>query len=141
MSHRPRAIYVFAAILVLLCALSSLARPRKARHLSRGLWGGPHIRINVTGNSAAIEYDCANGTIKGPLTLNSTGKFEWRGSHSRERGGPVRLNDNSGQRTAVYSGWVKGGTMNLTVKLVDSGEDLGTFTLSRGSSGKVFKCR
>jgi hypothetical protein len=140
MSQRPLKIYSLVVILSLLCAFSTLAKPRYVRHLPTGIWGGQHIRIDVAGKTASIEYDCANGTITGPLTINSRGEFKWRGAHSRERPGPVRF-EQPNQNPAVYSGWVKGGAMSLTVRLADTGEELGTFTLSRGSSGRVFKCR
>lgn len=141
MSQRRRTVYLLAVILSLLCASSSLAKPRNVRRLVTGTWGGPHIQIDVTRNTASIEYDCANGTIAGPLTLNSRGQFTWRGWHSREHGGPIRLDEKPDKRPAVYTGWVKGATMTLTVKLAGTGETLGTFTLSRGSRGRIFKCR
>lgn len=140
MSQRPRKICLFSVIITLLCAFSSMAKPRYVRHLPTGIWGGQHVRIDVAGNTASIEYDCANGTIAGPLTINSRGKFTWIGSHSRERGGPVRL-EQPNQSPAVYSGWVNGDAMSLTVRLAETGEELGTFTLRRGSRGRVFKCR
>ena len=105
-----------------------------------GLFGGSHIRIEVGPRSAAIDYDCANGTIDGPFTLDSKGRFSWRGSHNREHGGPIRIDEKPNGRPAVYSGSVKGDTMTLTVKLADNNEVIETYTLKRGSSGRVFKC-
>ncbi len=126
--------------LVLLIASSAASRPRKMQHLSTGSWGGPHIRIEVGQRSATIDYDCANGTIEGPLTFDSKGRFTWRGTHSRERGGPIRIDEKSNTRPAIYAGSVKGDTMTLTVKLADTNEVVETYTLKRGSYGRVFKC-
>ena len=105
-----------------------------------GTWGGQHISININGRSATIEYDCANGTIDGPLTLDSQGRFRWRGTHYREHGGPVRRDQKPNSHPATYTGWIKGDTMTLTVKLTDTDETFDTFTLKRGSAGKVWKC-
>jgi hypothetical protein len=127
--------------LVLLIASLAAARPRKMQRIHTGTWGGSHIRIEVGPSSATIDYDCANGTINGPLTMDSKGHFTWRGSHNREHGGPIRIDEQSNGRPAIYSGWIKGDTMNLTVKLADTNEVVETYTLKRGSAGKVFKCK
>jgi hypothetical protein len=127
--------------LVLLIASSTLSRPRKMQRLPTGSWGGSHIRIEVGPRSATIDYDCANGTIDGPFTIDSKGRFNWRGSHNQEHGGPIRIDQKPNTRPAIYSGWIKGDTMTLTVKLASSNEVLETYTLKRGSQGRVFKCK
>jgi hypothetical protein len=126
---------------VLLIAFSAQSRPRKIQRVSTGSWGGPHISIAVGPRSATIEYDCANGTIDGPLTFDSKGRFTWRGTHNREHPGPVRVDEVSNGRRAIYTGTIKGDTMTLTVKLADSNEAVDSFTLKRGGAGRVFKCK
>lgn len=140
MFWRNRNRFLIIISLILLIVSSAAARPRKMQRLSTGTWGGPHIRIEVGPRSAAIDYDCANGTIDGPFTLDSKGRFSWRGTHNREHGGPIRIDEKHNGRPAVYSGSVKGDTMTLTVKLADNNEVIETYTLKRGSSGRVFKC-
>jgi hypothetical protein len=127
--------------LVLLTVSSAASRPRKMQRLPTGTWGGSHIRIQVGTRSATIEYDCANGTIEGPLTIDRKGRFSWRGTHNREHGGPIRIDEKPNGRPAIYSGSVKGDTMTLTVKLADTKEVIDTYTLKRGSLGRVFKCK
>ena len=126
---------------VLIIAASAASRPRKMQRMSTGAWGAPHIRIDVEKNSATIDYDCANGTIDGPLTFDSKGRFTWRGTHRREGPGPIRVGVGSDGHPAIYTGSVKGDTMTLTVKLADSNEVVDTFTLKRGGFGRVFKCK
>src|SRR5882672_11831377 len=109
-------------ISVLLIAFSADSKPRKMQRLSQGSWGGPHIRLDVEAQSANIEYDCANGTIAGPLTIDSKGRFTWRGIHNREHPGPIRIDQPSNSRPAIYTGTIKGTTMTLTVKLAGSDE-------------------
>jgi len=127
--------------LVLLIVSSAASRPRKMQKLSTGTWGGPNVRIQVEGSSARIDYSCANGTIEGPLTYDSKGRFSWRGFHNREGPGPIRVDDEGHGSPVLYTGSIKGDTMTLTVKLTDSGEVIDTFTLKRGSAGRVFKCK
>jgi len=126
--------------LVLLIVSSAASRPRKMQRLATGTWGGSHIIIEVGPRSATIDYDCANGTIDGPFSIDNKGRFTWRGTHNREHGGPIRIDEKPNSRPAIYSGWIKGNTMTLTVKLADTKEVVETYTLKRGSSGRVRKC-
>ena len=127
--------------IIMITGTFAASKPRKVKRLAQGTWGGMHIRIDVGPRTASVEWDCANGSITGPLNINSNGTFSWRGVHNREHPGPVRENDSGFQHPAVYSGTVKGDTMKLNVKLTDTNEVLDTFTLRRGSVGKVFKCK
>src|SRR6266487_5167816 len=55
--------------------------------IGAGVWGGDHIRMEVSGNGATLEFDCAHGNISGPLTLDRLGRFQAKGSFTREHGG------------------------------------------------------
>jgi hypothetical protein len=129
-----------AVSLVLLLVSLSPAKPRRAQRLASGLWGGAHIRMNVGANSATIEYDCAQGTIAGPLLLDSKGRFTLHGTHLRAHGGPIRSDETANQRPAVYTGSIKGERMTLTVRITGTNETVGTFSLTHGNEGRVFKC-
>ena len=109
------------------------------QRMATGLWGGQHINITVGEKSATIEYDCASGVIDGPLVVDSNGRFNLRGSHRMERGGPVRADEDPKKVAATYTGSIKGNTMTLTLKLTDSDEE--TFTLEKGQPGELFKCK
>ena len=137
---QPRQRSALAFFLACIVLLSS-GMTHKTRHLLPGAWGGDHIRLEVTGQSASIEYDCAHGTIDGPLVVDSTGKFKLSGTHVREHGGPVRRGESGDERRASYSGWTDGKKMTLTVVLSDTKETVGTFTLTRSQEGHVWKCR
>ena len=126
---------------VLIIAASATSRPRKMQRMSTGAWGAPHIRIDVEKNAATIDYDCANGTIDGPLTFDRKGNFTWHGSHHHEGPGPIRVGHEMKGRPALYTGSIKGDKMTLTVKLTDTNEVVETYTLKRGGFGRVFKCR
>ena len=112
----------------------------KKKKIADGTWGGEHINLTVNGNSGTIEYDCAKGTITGPLVVDSGGGFKLAGTHTVERGGPIRSDESSNARPAVFTGTVRGETMSLTVTLSDTNENVGTFSLVHGKTGKLFRC-
>ena len=118
-----------------------MAETQKVGTIADGTWGGDHIRIDVVEGSATIEYDCANGTIQGPLKVNSDGKFDLRGMHNKEHGGPVRSDEEPNSHSARYEGWTDGKTMKLKVVLPDAKEEIGSFTLVHGRVGRVMKCK
>lgn len=105
----------------------------------RGQWGGQHISMQVTDTGAKIEYDCAHGRIEEKIIPDGEGKFEAKGVHARERGGPTRQGEDN-EQPAVYRGTIKDKTMTLTVELTQNNESAGTFTLTQGSSGRIRKC-
>ena len=139
--HTRVSIYlVICACLIAGLTTSGLARPKRMKYIPDGTWGAPHINVQIENGSATISYDCANGTITGPLTLDGRGQFSLLGTHLRERPGPIRVGDNRQGSPARYTGWTDGRKMTLTVTLVDSKESIGTFTLTRGQSGRIRRC-
>jgi hypothetical protein len=127
-------------LLVCLLLLSPVsAKSLKMQHIATGTWGGPHINMKVTAKSAAIEYDCAHGVINGPLVLDKNGQFNLRGTHTMERGGPIRAGQEPNAQPASYSGSIKGNRMTLTLQV--AGLDDETFTLEKGKPGELFKCK
>lgn len=104
-----------------------------------GSWGGDHAVLDITATMASIEFDCAHGTLPVPLMLNRGG-FDVTGDFVQEHGGPIRSDETVDRQPARYSGTVSGSRMTLLVRLTATGQDLGTFTLTRGVSGRVFKC-
>lgn len=109
------------------------------QRIPAGGWGGAHISIDVGTKSAKIEYDCAHGVIEGPLTIDADGRFNWHGTHTPERGGPVRADAAPPSIPATFTGSISGDKMTLTLKLADT-EDM-TFTLHKGKEGELFKCK
>ena len=116
------------------------ARSGKMDNVLMGIWGGQHMRLEVSRNGASIEYDCAHGTIDQPMTLDSRGYFDVRGTHVTERGGPVREGERSDALAARYTGRIQGETMTITIVLIDSKEIAGTFTLGYGKTPRLRKC-
>lgn len=124
---------------LLLIASITLGSAQKMQKIATGTWGGQHINIDVGADSATIEYDCAHGTIEGPLVVDAAGNFEWCGTHTRERGGPIREDRPPQAHPATYTGTIKGDVMTLRLKL--SEDDVETFTLKKGKQGRLVKCK
>ncbi len=109
--------------------------------VASGSWGGEHIHLVVTETAAKVQYDCAAGTIDEPLLPDKKGKFEARGMHVFESGGPRRLGEPPPKRhPALYRGWTDGREMRLTVTLLDTGKDVGTFSLGLGRPSLLERC-
>jgi hypothetical protein len=104
-----------------------------------GTWGGDHVVLSIDAARAAIEFDCAHGTLPVPIALDR-GQFDVTGVFVREHGGPIREDETVVQQAAQYRGAVDGGKMTLRVRLADGLQDLGSYTLSFGAAGRVFKC-
>jgi hypothetical protein len=109
-------------------------------HLSRGLWGGEHVRLEVDEAGARVEFDCAHSTVNRAITLDGRSQFDFEGVYVSERGGPERPGQTQDRHTARYTGRVEGDRMFLSVTLTDVKQDLGTYTLERGADPVLFKC-
>lgn len=127
-------------VVLLVMGLPLVALSAKSRRVTVGTWGGTGIRVTVEGKAATIEYDCAHGTISGPLKIDSRGRFKFSGTHIPERGGPVRSDHDPDSIAVEFTGWTDGRKMTLTVYLKGSGEKLGHYSLTRGNTGRLFKC-
>src|SRR3954467_1906325 len=97
-----------------------------------GEWGGPHARLTVRTDGAAVEFDCARGTIAGRIPLKDKGEFSVDGRYIAEHGGPVRKGDSPSGAPVTYRGRVQDETLTLEV-VADDGTPLGSFALSLGA--------
>ncbi len=107
--------------------------------LAAGDWGGRHVRMEVSPEGALLEFDFAKGRIARPIALDSEGRFSAKGELAREGFGPRDEDEEPMRRAAVYSGAVEGDEMTLNVTLTETNEQVGLFTLTRGSRGRVWK--
>jgi hypothetical protein len=105
-----------------------------------GMWGGNDVALTVADAGSHLEFDCAHGDIPGMLTVTTGNEFNVTGTYVREHGGPIRVGAVPDSHPADYLGIVTATTMALTVRLADTNEVIGAFTLVRGSAGRVVKC-
>ncbi|MET0626453.1 MAG: hypothetical protein ABW250_26200 [Pyrinomonadaceae bacterium] len=120
---------------------ASYTQKRAGSALTPGVWGGEHIRFEVTERGADIEYDCAHGTVKGRIVVDRRGRFNVTGMHYQEHGGPVRLGKEAAGYPVRLSGVVGGSLMKLTVTRAGTRRVVGTFSLARDREPELFKCR
>lgn len=132
-------LWVSAIQVLVVIFLISCASATNMQRIPTGAWGGDHISMQVGSKSASIEYDCARGVIEGPLLVDASGRFNLRGTHTPERGGPIRADEEPPSQPANYVGSVSGNKMTLTLKLKDSEDE--TFTLEKGKEANLFKCK
>jgi hypothetical protein len=129
---------LFALSALLSCTFSSAADRGR---LAAGVWGGPHIRLDVAEDgTAAVELDCAHGATTEPVVPDGKGAFRAAGTYAPEHAGPIREGEESTGRPAVYAGRIEGGQMTLTMTLTGSGEELGPFELTQGKTPRLTKC-
>ena len=86
-----------------------------------------------------MEFGCAHGDIPGRLIAND-GSFAVNGTFVREHGGPIRVDEPQDVHPATYAGTIAGTTLKLSVRLTDSGESIGSFSLTHGVPGRIAKC-
>jgi hypothetical protein len=91
--------------------------------------------MKVTASGAHIEFNCAVGDIPQPLMAGSNGEFSADGTYAVQVG-PA----NGPAQAARYSGRIDNQKMTLSVTLPTTGQAVGSFTLTFGSSDLIVKC-
>jgi hypothetical protein len=138
---------LFAALLLPCAAArrgaaeSGGGRAAAGETLTAGVWGGEHVRMEVGGGGVSFELDCGGGSVGRAIALDGEGRFDVKGTFVAQHAGPVLRDEEANTRPARYTGRVRGQTLTLTVTLAEPEEDAGTFTLKRGSEGRLTKCR
>ena len=135
-----KASLAFGIGIVSVACAHSITGATDGGRVQTGTWGGEHVAMTVTAGGAHLEFDCASGDINQPLTLDSERRMAMDGVFVREHGGPVRDGETADRRPARYSGRINGNTMTLGITLIDSNENIGTFTLNYGAEPAVRKC-
>jgi hypothetical protein len=124
---------------VLLASVAACGTSSPDAFVPNGTWGGDHASLTVTATNATIEFDCAHGALPAPIALTD-GAFDTAGDYFPEHGGPIRVDEPVVRQPARYSGSINARTMTLRVRVAETSQDVGTFTLTLGTNGRVFKC-
>lgn len=128
-----------AATALSLAALAACASVPPVGKPLTGEWGGTHVGLRLSETGGVLDYDCAAGTIDGPLLPRAAGSFEARGRHTPGTGGPERAGEVRPSYPVRYRGAVRGTRMTLNGEL-ENGVGLGPFTLVRGAEPIIFRC-
>ena len=140
MDSRPALAVAVLGVMMLLQAFP-VARAQQGGDGDSEVWGGRDISMQTNASGAAIEFDCGHGSIAQPIKPDAHGDFSVAGTYTPETGGPVRKDNPPGDLAATYKGTISGDTMHLEVLLSDNTHQPPPFTLTRGSPGRVVKCR
>ena len=129
-------------VLIAICVLSgcAAATPTAPDPVKTGLWGGPHISMTVASASTEIEFDCGRATVPGAIDADRDGRFTTSGTFLQDRPGPTTP-DGPARRPMRVTGTVKDDDMQVSIVLTDSDEDIGSFTLTFGTTARLVKCR
>ena len=111
-----------------------------SREVTDETWGGNHVRMQVRRGGADLEFDCAQGQLTEELKTDADGNFDVEGTFARE-GGPTRIDEKATGRPARYVGRITQNSMTFQIHFKDSNQTSEVFTLTRGSEGRLWKCR
>ena len=114
--------------------------PPPATPLAPGAWGGAHAQIQVSPDETRVELECAQGLIRGPLTGGQARPRGLPGSLIPAGQGPRAETDAGAGEPARFRGTLVGKTLTLTITVVGPAEDVGTFHLTLGKTGRLASC-
>ena len=123
-----------------LAMVAGCATPTATERTITGQWGGQHVGLMMSETSGQLDYDCAAGTIDGPLTTDAAGRFTATGTHTPGQGGPDRIDYTPPSHPARYSGTVRGDTMTLIVDVAAIDARIGPYALRRGAQPQLLRC-
>lgn len=120
--------------LALLCSWACSSDDLVSPPVVDGTWGAEGVILELDELGGTIGFTCADGTVKGPVTLGRDNGFNVRGEMLI---GPVPR----GTVAVEYRGTVRNDHMDLQIVLVDSGEVFGDYELTRGFQPVIQHCQ
>ncbi|MDQ3930435.1 MAG: hypothetical protein M3328_14980 [Chloroflexota bacterium] len=111
-----------------------------------GEYGGEHLGVSVSASGIFIEFDCANASFQGPITVVN-GQFTAQGTYTRESGVQMDPDMRPPGQPATLNGTLNGATMTITITiegektgLVSGTQQIGPFTATKGKQPVIRKC-
>ena len=104
-----------------------------------GEWGGKHAQLKLTESGGTLIYDCAAGTMDGPLRLDADGRFSAAGLHTPASAEPEVEGQAPPAYRVRYGGQARGKRMRLYGR-VENGVVLGPFSLRRDAAPDFSAC-
>lgn len=131
---RASLLMVLGGMTVMACAASRPPGPALT-----GEWGGRGVNLTLTETGGTLAYDCAAGTITGPVHPDSNGEFRAKGTHEAFTAGPQDSDAKPPIVAAHYVGSVSGATMILEVQPAGAAR-MTSHTLTQGRRAKLIRC-
>lgn len=129
------------AISVSCCRLAAQQSGGDETNPGQVLWGGPNIRITQDAQGATLEFPCADGKILEPIKPDAKGEFTARGTYTPGQFGAIRRDNPPREQPAIYKGTISGNSMSLQILLDNKEMQPEPFALTKGSPGRLVKCR
>ena len=104
-----------------------------------GEWGGNGVSLTLDAHGGLIEMDCADGIISQPVMLRKSGIFSAKGRFHQAEGGPQRVDSDHQGVAAMFSGSVKGNSLNLTMRVAGTKVPQ-VFQLKKDARIKLHRC-
>lgn len=112
-------------------------------------WGGPGVSLMMGASKAALQFNCAAGTIDQQFMPNQNGDFELKGTVTQDHPGVHAANEVLPVYQAVYLGHVEvdatnaiNATMDLEIYYLDnqSKQKHLSYTLTAGAVAAMTAC-
>jgi hypothetical protein len=121
LSHRARILCCTLSFVLASCSSTAVPPTSVPAQLGAGKWGSADMGLVVTDTGAVAKFAfCANGTIKGPIPLDPSGRFDVPGTYVRSVGPAIEA------KSARYVGLWRPVFLTVTVFLSDPIGPLGS---------------
>ncbi len=120
-------------------SVASAGEPASAQAPLLGVWGGDRVNIVFGADGARLAYECAAGSIDGPVRLDSHGRFTAPGTHQAYRAGPDRADQTPATQVATYQGHLVGTMLELQVR-IDGDAAVQSHRLEKNHKVKLARC-
>ena len=127
-------------LVIAVAALSGCTSLQVAPQPLTGSWGGTHIGLTLDAAGGQLDYDCAAGTIAGPVMVDAAGRFHATGTHTPGTGGPAHQGYVPPAYPASYQGNVRGDEMTIRISVPARGFVIGPYQLRRGADPNLLRC-
>lgn len=104
-----------------------------------GQWGGKGIQITASDTEVTFDFDCASGLINRKVMVNSN-QFSERGTFTPSAGNRPIIGDAPKPQNVFYEAKIAGNDINLDIKSEDGKTLIGSYTVSKNVSGRLFRC-
>jgi hypothetical protein len=103
-----------------------------------GTWGGQGVVMLATDSSAGFRFNCASGSVDGPLALDAGGRFTWSGTYTRMS--PLPGSPPDPPHAATFYGTTDGLQLTMALTVPDLSLESAPLTLTLGDPGNLALC-
>jgi hypothetical protein len=128
------------------CAIGALVLAIAACHngtdvivaVPPGTWGGQGAVMVASDSGAAFTFNCASGSVDGPLPVDANGQFSWSGTFARIS--PVPGSPHDTPHPATYHGTANASQIVMALTVPELAIESDPVTLTYGNTGNLALC-